>query len=254
MPKIPSLPNLTAPDSADLLPIEDVSANTTKKLTLANLLAWLGINIGWNKFNETLTRVSTTQYTIPADYTDRLAVGNKLWMVSNGSLYYAYIKSFSFAAGVTTVNTTLSTDYTLAAGTLTGYWSSADSPNGFPKAFNFTPSYGASGSMTFTSVTTTMAKFVMKGAAVKVWYNFFGTTGGSASNVINATIPIDTSFNATGADFGGGDLRLNDSAAVSGAQYIDTSSTQRIFVTKYDNSNWGLGAGRAIRGTVEYLV
>lgn len=40
MPKIPALPPMTSPDAADELPIEDVSANTTKYITLTKLKEW----------------------------------------------------------------------------------------------------------------------------------------------------------------------------------------------------------------------
>lgn len=47
MPKIPSLPAITAPDPADLLPIEDVSVTTTKKITLLQLQQWFQALVGW---------------------------------------------------------------------------------------------------------------------------------------------------------------------------------------------------------------
>lgn len=47
MPKIPSLPAITAPDASDELPIEDVSVNTTKKITLTVLKEWFQSLTGW---------------------------------------------------------------------------------------------------------------------------------------------------------------------------------------------------------------
>lgn len=47
MPKIPSLPAITAPDAADELPIEDVSVTTTKKITLTVLKEWFQALTSW---------------------------------------------------------------------------------------------------------------------------------------------------------------------------------------------------------------
>jgi hypothetical protein len=47
MPKIPSLPPMTSPDTADELPIEDVSASTTKYITLTKLKEWFQSLSGW---------------------------------------------------------------------------------------------------------------------------------------------------------------------------------------------------------------
>lgn len=47
MPKISALPNQTAPDGADELPTNDVSATTTKKMTLTILKQWFQSIAGW---------------------------------------------------------------------------------------------------------------------------------------------------------------------------------------------------------------
>lgn len=47
MPRIPSLPALTTAATDDELPIEDVSASTTKKMTLTKLKEWLQSLTSW---------------------------------------------------------------------------------------------------------------------------------------------------------------------------------------------------------------
>lgn len=47
MPKIPALPPMTSPDTADMLPIEDVSAGSTKYITLTKLKEWFQSLVGW---------------------------------------------------------------------------------------------------------------------------------------------------------------------------------------------------------------
>lgn len=47
MPKIPALPPMTSPADADEVPIEDVSASTTKYLTLVKLKEWFQGLTSW---------------------------------------------------------------------------------------------------------------------------------------------------------------------------------------------------------------
>lgn len=47
MPKISALPNQTTPDGADELPVNDVSATTTKKMTLTVFKEWLQSLTSW---------------------------------------------------------------------------------------------------------------------------------------------------------------------------------------------------------------
>lgn len=47
MPKIPALPPMTSVDTADEIPIEDVSAGTTKYITLTKLKEWFQSLTGW---------------------------------------------------------------------------------------------------------------------------------------------------------------------------------------------------------------
>lgn len=47
MPKIPSYPPMTAPDGADEIPIEDISAGATKYITLTKLKEWLQALVSW---------------------------------------------------------------------------------------------------------------------------------------------------------------------------------------------------------------
>lgn len=55
---------------------------------------------------------------------------------------------------------------------------------------NWLPTYGASGSMTYTSVTTGTAKYKIANNAISFNLLSRGTTGGTASTAITATIPM----------------------------------------------------------------
>ncbi len=47
MPRISALETIATTDDADQLPVNDVSAVTTKKITLGGLVAWLQAKVGW---------------------------------------------------------------------------------------------------------------------------------------------------------------------------------------------------------------
>lgn len=105
----------------------------------------------------------------------------------------------------------------------------------------WSPSYGAGGSMTFSSVTTNYARYRRENKTL--WFEVYatGTTGGTASNHLTFTLPvaparIPNSFYVQVYD---GSL-AGDVAAGHG----HASGSTTVLVFNYNNSNWGLGAGR----------
>ena len=109
------------------------------------------------------------------------------------------------------------------------------------------PAYSGSGSMTFGTVTTNEAKYIVRGKNVSIRYRATGTTGGSASGQLNATLPFGT---ISGVNLGYG-ISVVETTTISGWATI-VSGTSTVSCTKYDNSNFGLGASRAILPSIEY--
>jgi len=103
---------------------------------------------------------------------------------------------------------------------------------------DWTPSYSAGGAMTFTSVTTDEARYCVVGNLLHYKIRANGTTGGTASTVIQFTVPInraDTVVHSSAAS-----VWLYDGGDKAGmAAFYNTANT--IMVAKYDGSNWGLG-------------
>ena len=112
--------------------------------------------------------------------------------------------------------------------------------SGSPLAWSdWSPSYSASGSMTYTGVTTTYAKYFQIGEIVFFMVSADGTTGGTASNNIIVSLPV-TAASYTGAiGFGYGDL-------VSGVDSVIgyKTNTTELRITPNDNGNLALGAGK----------
>lgn len=107
---------------------------------------------------------------------------------------------------------------------------------------NWTPTYDATGSMTWTSITTQIARYFQVGNTVYFQITATGTTGGTANTSVTFTLPVRP-VQTTTSDFGGGCLTED---AVEGAGAWRWTSADRIRVFKYDGTNWGLGAGRKI--------
>jgi hypothetical protein len=110
------------------------------------------------------------------------------------------------------------------------------------------PTYSASGSMTYTSVTEEIAKYRVVQKSLSITLRSVGTTGGSASENIGATLPFTVGSPTSGQFVC---PRLFDGGSKGGS--INDYLANALGFIKYDNSNWGLGANRYIMatGTVE---
>lgn len=114
--------------------------------------------------------------------------------------------------------------------------------NNSTKWTKWTPTVTASGSMTIPSLSVDYAEYKIVGDTLYFQVRCTFTTGGTASNSVNFTLPKPTK--TSGNNVGGG-CHVLDSNTLGGLWV--TSSTTTVVVRKYDNSNWGLGTGRQIR-------
>jgi len=103
------------------------------------------------------------------------------------------------------------------------------------------PTYSASGSMTFGTVTTTYARYITAGNLVIFMLSATGTTGGSASTQVRASLPV-TAANASVPIYS---IYVDGGSPLTGIGYLETTSL--MGVNKADNTNWGTGSGRIIR-------
>ena len=101
------------------------------------------------------------------------------------------------------------------------------------------PTYSGSSSLTYTSVTEASKEYKVTGDRVYIILSAGGTTGGTTSTTIGATMPFtNNTDNFRFPAFAG------DSSVGGGAGYSLASNV--LNVRKYDASNWGLGTGRYI--------
>ena len=109
------------------------------------------------------------------------------------------------------------------------------------RVLTWQPTYSASGSMTYTSVSTLIIGYKVMNSSLQ--YNVFGrgTTGGSASNSLTFTLPFVPGSSSHFLSFFGY-CRDGGTSYMSGASI--TNNTNVISVKKYDGSNFGLGIDR----------
>jgi hypothetical protein len=112
----------------------------------------------------------------------------------------------------------------------------------------WTPTYGATGSMTYTTVSTNVGNYQRHGTMIIFNLTATGTTGGTAANTITFTPPVNLSGSTPG--FGG---YVADGGGEIGATAF-FSAPGTVNVKKYDASNFGLGASRQISISGFYKV
>lgn len=103
-------------------------------------------------------------------------------------------------------------------------------------ATDWNPTYSASGAMTFTSVTTTYAKYVDVGGLRFISLSATGTAGGTASIYLGFTLPstpvsMGETFTAS----------VRDNSIDKGGFCIQSSGAT-YYVSRYDNANFTLGS------------
>jgi len=114
-----------------------------------------------------------------------------------------------------------------------------------------TPTYSASGSLTYTSVSTQKNKFMIQGKTFFFETASSGTTGGTASTDIIQS--LEGIFMDTTAYVYVGGAGLFDGADMSGYIIRDNTNNGVRFL-KYNKANWGLGAARDIRSSGFYGI
>lgn len=195
---------------------------------------------GWILASTTWTYASATTFTAPGDQTAVFRKGTKLKLTQTSVKYFVVVAS-SYSAPNTTVTFTAGDDYTLVNAAITSpNYSHIENPQDWPDWFNYLPTYSATGSMTFTEVTTEIAKFRVRGKSVEIQLRAYGTTGGTANYSLLATLPIAHSeiFPVAAA--------ANYRDATAGIQPVGTggllSATARV--NRADGTLYGLGTGR----------
>jgi len=203
----------------------------------------------WASDTAAWTRTGNHTFTVSGDRTSEFRAGiTKVRYDDGGGNEYGVVGSSSHSGGTTTVNLIPNSDYAMAGNPTTRAISYLESPVGYPVWFNYTVTWGASGSMTFTSVTPKFTRWrVIGGNTIKVTGRGVGTTGGTASSTLTATLPWNAKH---GADNPAAISYVSDTGSgVAGYCYL---TADKINSKKYDGSNFGLGINRWVVYDVTY--
>lgn len=201
---------------------------------------------GWNAVSWTSpTRVSASVFTVAVDVTGIIQKGYKL-KYTDTTTKYATVQSVTFGAGVSTITIIVNTDYTIVGNPSAIYWSNIEAPFAWPGWFTFTSTVSCSGSMTWTTTTTIGTKYRPFGMnEAEIYIFILGTTGGTASNRIYASLPVTPISPDGTAKLGV--TQVNDGWVSTrvGCGYFE-STGPRAQMYKADDSNFALSTNRAI--------
>ena len=203
---------------------------------------------GWVAIDDALGYASATTFTVTGDLTATFQKGTKLKFTQTTTKYF-YVISSTYGAPTTTVTIAGGTDYTLTNAAIdTPYYSYIENPQGFPDWFNWTPSITASGSMTITASTIINAQFSIKGRTVFIDLRVTLTLGGSASNTVIFTAPVEMAGGASN----GTATYLGTGSIQGGYSYITAATPDTISIRQYNGGNFSTGAGRIFTAQIYY--
>jgi hypothetical protein len=112
------------------------------------------------------------------------------------------------------------------------------------------PVYSASGSLTYTSVTSTVARYKICMQRILIELKSSGTLGGSASTDLYATAPFESALMGTTAMFFGCGIV----ASVTANCYLTAGTPDKLSFSKYDFSNFATSGSCVISSVGSYEI
>ena len=189
------------------------------------------------------TYVSATSFTIAQDIYAIITPGDKIRLVQSGATKYFYVIGISVSGNTTTVNVTGGSDYVLANAAISSpNFSHAASPDRFPDWLNWSPTVGATGSMTVSSLILDLAKFHFNGREVVLSLHISFGLWTTASNTVTVTLPVNSpyAYGCVAASV------VDTGPSITGLAFLPAAANSTLSVRKYDSSNFTLGDGKQI--------
>lgn len=208
---------------------------------------------GWAPTNDVWNYVSGNSFSIAGvDRTSVYIPGTRIKCTNNGGTFYGTVVNSAFSTD-TTVTLATNDDYSLNNSAITfPFYSYIPNPQGYPFWFNYTPTYSASGSMTFTSVTTNLAKFSIVGGQVSTFVNAICTIGGTASDTLEFTLPVSPVIKAEVSPVGYG--YIQDTSLQSPAAVFWNDNVEVVYTRRYDDVPLNTGPNRSFNISVIYGI
>jgi hypothetical protein len=146
----------------------------------------------WVPAGETWTYASASTFTVSGDVTAKYSKGTRLKFTQT-TVKYAVVVGSSHAAGTTTVTIAVNNDYTIANAAISAnYLSYAANPQGYPKAFGYTPTWASDGGTQPTLGNGTLTgTFQIVGSVVTVVILFArgSTSGNGTGSIYSLSLP-----------------------------------------------------------------
>lgn len=203
------------------------SASSTTLATDESIKAYIDAQIaavpaiptdGYTASTDTWTYASSSTFTIAGvDRTSVYVPGTKLKFTQTG-VKYGVVLSSSFSTN-TTVTIAVNTDYTIANAAITSpYYSYAETPQGYPGFFNYTPTHGGFSAAPASGI----YKFAVKGKTCIV---IVRDTAAGTSNATSFTISTPVTSKNTTNYYSGSHAQVQDNGTYSFARvYIPHNS------------------------------
>jgi len=212
-----------------------------------------GLNIqpitwdGWLEAKETWTYNTAQIATVASGATTRYQKGDKIRWKQGGEYKYGCIKAVTDTA----IEIIKNTVYTFTdSGITNNYISRVANPMGYPHWFNYEfTEITASGSMTVSDVIYSTCRYRYEAGMMTIHFRISMTLGGTASTTLTLTgLPIKRgNYNARAIGIG---FMLVDGWGIKAT--IDTTSDNKINISKCDGGNMTLGSGRGPAILVSY--
>lgn len=212
-----------------------ISSPVTGQALIFGGSQWANTNVatndGWISANETWTYASATTITVPSDATTRYSKGDKIRLKQNGPYRYFYV----VAVSATTLTLTGGSDYSVANyGITDNYYSKAASPLGFPKYFNYTPTWTSSGTAPSIGNGSISGKFSIEGGYIfALVYQTMGSTTTYGTGVYYWSMPCAISQATMGS------AMAFDSGTAFHIGITQPSGSSIVALTEAQANNWG---------------
>lgn len=125
---------------------------------------------------------------------------------------------------------------------------------GMTKPRTFNANIDAIGGMTIDTLTIEQQRFCIIGNKAKLSIALVGTTGGVASPAFRIDVPVTPKYAAIDNSFGGGCLVRDGAGVWHSGTWVWGSAAEKIYVSRYDYANFGIGTLRGIIMEIEYEI
>lgn len=226
-------------------PPAKVSADAMNLLELHADGFWVPAQDGWIPFNDTATYISANSFSIPGDWTDRVERGDKIKVTQGGPKFFGVISS-AFGSGNTTFVVYGGDDYVLVnSPILDPFFSHDDSPDLFPRYFNFTVTVDALAPMTASLDSIEQARVSFAAKHVDFDVAVLVTLGGAPSTTVYINFPSVLAIEGEDSAFVNFPCEIADTGTGDIGLYRSTNAPQ-LLISKTAAANWVLGSGVVI--------